>query len=162
MKAAEASIKLLLDEPLKETAELIEEAQAEYEGLYFYLYSSRQSSVSCSHILPEFIFKYTFFLTILSTKLPDSKLHNLLSLAAKDLEIIPSPELSGSNLLLQHQKLILEHFGHKNTTILPGDVIQCLLLRVHTLTFLSLSTKFSRFSRQVFPRNTQNWFTLSF
>ena len=34
MKAAEASIKLLLDNPSKETSELIKEAQAEYEGWY--------------------------------------------------------------------------------------------------------------------------------
>ena len=88
----------------------------------------------------------------------NSKLHNLLSLVAKDLKIAPSPEMSESSLLLQHQKLILEHFGHKNTVVLPEDVIQHLLLRVCTLTFLYLSTKFSRFSRQVIPKNTQNWF----
>ena len=34
MKAAEASIKVLLEKPTKETTQLIEEAQAEYEGLY--------------------------------------------------------------------------------------------------------------------------------
>ena len=32
MKADEASIKLLLKDPLKETAELIKEVQAKYEG----------------------------------------------------------------------------------------------------------------------------------
>ena len=42
MKVAKASIKLLLGEPLKETAELIKEAQAEYEGLYSFLYLSTQ------------------------------------------------------------------------------------------------------------------------
>ena len=60
MKAAKASIKLLLDEPLKETAELIK-VQAKYEDLYFYLYLSRQPSFSCSHILLEFIFDVTIF-----------------------------------------------------------------------------------------------------
>ena len=40
MKGAEASIKVLLDEPSKQTAALIKEAQAEYEGLYSFLYSS--------------------------------------------------------------------------------------------------------------------------
>ena len=34
IKAAEASIKVLLDNPTKETAELIKEAQAEYDGAY--------------------------------------------------------------------------------------------------------------------------------
>ena len=33
VKAAEASIKVLLDNPTKETAELIKEAQAEYDGM---------------------------------------------------------------------------------------------------------------------------------
>ena len=34
MKAAEASIKLLLDNPSEETSELIKKAQAEYKGWY--------------------------------------------------------------------------------------------------------------------------------
>ena len=37
------------------------------------------------------------------------------------------------NLLVQHQKLMLEHFGHKETAVLPEDVIHCLLLGVSTL-----------------------------
>ena len=61
---------------------------------------------------------------------PDSKLHNLLSLAAKDLEIALAPETAGSSLLIQHQKLIMEHFSHKDTAGLPEDVIQRLLLGV--------------------------------
>ena len=58
------------------------------------------------------------------------KLHNLLSLAVKDVEIAPAPETTGSSLLVQHQKLIMEHFGHKKTAVLPEDVIQRLLLGV--------------------------------
>ena len=61
---------------------------------------------------------------------PDSKLHNLLSLAAKDVEITPSPQDSGSHLILQHQKLMLDHFGHKHHAVLLEDVIQRLLLGV--------------------------------
>ena len=34
MKAAEASIKVLLENPTKKTTQLIQEAQAEYKGLY--------------------------------------------------------------------------------------------------------------------------------
>ena len=64
---------------------------------------------------------------------PDSKLHNLLSLAAKDVEITPSPQDSRSHLILQHQKLMLDHFGHKHHAVLPEDVIQCLLLGVRIL-----------------------------
>ena len=40
VKAAEASIKVLLDNPTKETAALIKEAQAEYDGMYSDSYSS--------------------------------------------------------------------------------------------------------------------------
>ena len=61
---------------------------------------------------------------------PDLKLHNLLSLAVKDLKIAPASETTGSSLLVQHQKLIMEHFGHKKTAVLPEDVIQRLLLGV--------------------------------
>ena len=64
------------------------------------------------------------------------KLHNLLSLTVKDLEIAPCPETSGSNLLLQHQKLVLDHFDHKNTAVLPEDVIQRLLHGVNILKVL--------------------------
>ena len=72
-----------------------------------------------------------FFLT--SDLPPDSKLHNLLSLATKDVEITPSPQDSGSHLILQHQKLMLDHFGHKHHAVLPEDVIQWLLLGVRIL-----------------------------
>ena len=44
--------------------------------------------------------------------------------------ITPDPEETGSNLLVQRQKLMLEHFGHKETAVLPEDVTQHLLLQV--------------------------------
>ena len=44
VKAAEASIKVLLDNPTKETAALIKEAQAEYDGMYSYSHSSAVAS----------------------------------------------------------------------------------------------------------------------
>ena len=40
IKAAEASIKVLLDNPMKETAELIKEVQTKYDGVYSQLYLS--------------------------------------------------------------------------------------------------------------------------
>ena len=46
VKAAEASIKVLLDNPTKETAALIKEAQAEYDGMYSDSYSSAVASQS--------------------------------------------------------------------------------------------------------------------
>ena len=61
---------------------------------------------------------------------PDSKLHNLLSLVAKNVEIATAPETTRSSLLVQHQKLIMEHFGHKKTAVLPEDVIQRLLIGI--------------------------------
>ena len=47
-----------------------------------------------------------------------------------------SPETTGSNLLVQHQRLMLEHYGHKHTAVLPDDVIQRLLLGVSLLLFI--------------------------
>ena len=44
VKAAEASIKVLLDNPTKETAALIKEAQAEYDGMYSDSHSSAVAS----------------------------------------------------------------------------------------------------------------------
>ena len=57
MKAAEDSIKVFLDELSKETAELITEAQAEYEGLYSFIHEYTTSAV-CSWLLLKFTFKY--------------------------------------------------------------------------------------------------------
>ena len=44
VKAAEASIKVLLDNPTKETAALIKEAQAEFDGMYSDSHSSAVAS----------------------------------------------------------------------------------------------------------------------
>ena len=44
VKAAEASIKVLLDNPTKETAALIKEAQAKYDGMYSNSHSSAVAS----------------------------------------------------------------------------------------------------------------------
>ena len=38
IKAAEASLKVLLDQPTKETSELIKQAQTEYDGMYSIMY----------------------------------------------------------------------------------------------------------------------------
>ena len=54
----------------------------------------------------------------------EARIHNLLSLAVKDIEITDKPESAGSSLLVQHQNIILEHFGHKHMAVLPEDVIQ--------------------------------------
>ena len=67
VKAAEASIKVLLDNPTKETAALIKEAQVEYDGMYSDLYSSAVTSWSSfDHLLIFFrilgsSFNFNFF-----------------------------------------------------------------------------------------------------
>ena len=40
--------------------------------------------------------------------------------------------------MVQHQKLMLEHFGHKHMAVLPEDVIQHLLLGVNFALILIL------------------------
>ena len=132
--AAEASLKVLLEKPMKETSALIQQAQAEYDGM---LSLHTRGCFLCTLYNCILLYPYNSFLLALP---PDAKLHNLLSLAAKDAVIADPPETTGSNLLMQHQKLMLEHFGHKHTAVLPEDVIQRLLLGV------SLSTHNSSIS----------------
>ena len=55
VKAAEASIKVLLDNPTKETAAVIKEAQVEYDGMYSDSYLSAVTSWSSfDHLLESF------------------------------------------------------------------------------------------------------------
>ena len=135
IKAAEASLKVLLEQPMKETSKLIKQAQTEYDGMYS-VDTQVYFIIACSLSVPE--------LMILSTKIsktsillffpalpPEARIHNLLSLAVKDTEITDKPESAGSSLLVQHQKLLLEHFGHKHMAVLPEAVIQHLLLGVN-------------------------------
>ena len=68
VKAAEASIKVLLDNPTKETAAVIKETQAEYDGMYSDSYSSAVTSWSSfDHLLESFFrilgssFNFNFF-----------------------------------------------------------------------------------------------------
>ena len=124
VQAAEASLKVLLENPTKETSVLIQQAQAEYDGMLSLHTRGCFLCTLCNCIL---LHLYSSFLSALP---PDARLHNLLSLAAKDVVIADPPEMAGSNLLVQHQKLMLEHFGHKHTAVLPEDVIQRLLLGV--------------------------------
>ena len=70
----------------------------------------------------------------------------MLSLASKDAEIADPPEATGASLLVQHQHLLLEHYGHKSMAVLPDDVFQHLLLRVSflfaimTICYISLNS----------------------
>ena len=80
----------------------------------------------------------TVILLLLLALPQEARIHNLLSLAAKDSEITDKPESAGSSLLVQHQKLLLEHFGHKQMAVLPKDVIKCLLLGVILFSMLIL------------------------
>ena len=55
VKAGEASITVLLDNPTKETAALIKEAKAEYDGMYSDSYSSTATFWSSfDHLLESF------------------------------------------------------------------------------------------------------------
>ena len=66
VKAAEVSIKVLLDNPTKETAVLIKEAQAEYDGMHLDSYSSAVTSWSSfDHLLESFFSEYWALVLIL-------------------------------------------------------------------------------------------------
>ena len=67
VKAAEALIKVLLDNPTKETAALIKEAQAEYDGMYSDSYSSAVTSWSSfDHLLKSFSKYWALVLILIS------------------------------------------------------------------------------------------------
>ena len=67
VKAAEASIKVLLDKPTKETAALIKEAQAEYDGMYSDSYLSAVTSWSSfDHLLESFSAYWALVLILIS------------------------------------------------------------------------------------------------
>ena len=60
MKASEASIKLLLDNPSKETSKLIKEAQAKYEGWYHCVVLEYGAIRFYSHVLLEYTISLFF------------------------------------------------------------------------------------------------------
>ena len=67
VKAAEASIKVLLDNPTKETAALIKEAQVEYDGMYSDSYSGAVTSWSSfDHLLESFSEYWALVLILIS------------------------------------------------------------------------------------------------
>ena len=116
-------------------SELIKQAQTEYDGMYS-VDTQVHFIIACSQSVSELMFSSTKFQKYQSRfsfqYYPlEARIHNLLSLAVKDTEITDKPESAGSSLLVQHQKLMLEHFGHKHTMVLPEDVIQRLLLGVN-------------------------------
>ena len=116
-------------------SELIKQAQMEYDGMHS-IDTQVHFIIVCSWSVPELMFSSTkisktSILLFFPALPPEARIHNLLSLAAKDSEIADKPESAGSSLLVQHQKLLLEHFGHKHTAVLPKGVIQRLLLGVN-------------------------------
>ena len=67
VKAAEALIKVLLDNPTKETAALIKEAQAKYDSMYSDSYSSAVISWSFfDHLLESFSKYWALALILIS------------------------------------------------------------------------------------------------
>ena len=70
--------------------------------------------------------------------LAGSKIEDLITLAGKDIEPISneSMEKTGSSLLREHQKLMLQHFGPKNVANLLDHIVQHMLLGVSTSNLL--------------------------
>ena len=81
-------------------------------------------------------------LYVLLLDLPaDSKIEDLFTLAGKEIESVPDEKMEhqGSSLK-EHQCLMLQHFGSKETSILPNHVIHCMLVGVSV--YLSYSLNF--------------------
>ena len=70
-----------------------------------------------------------------------SKIKDLITLAWQDVEPTSdeSMEKTSSSLLREHQKLMLQHFGHKDVAILPDHMVQRMLLGVSTSNLLCSS-----------------------
>ena len=58
------------------------------------------------------------------------KTHSLLSLANFDFAHLPDAEAMGEDLMHQYQKILLEHYSSDKIAVLPGDIIQKLMLGV--------------------------------
>ena len=61
------------------------------------------------------------------------KTHSLLGLASFDFAHLPDAEVMGEDLMHQYQKILLEHYSSDKIAVLPGDVVQKLMLRVRIL-----------------------------
>ena len=56
--------------------------------------------------------------------------HSLLGLANFDFAHLPDAEVMGEDLMRQYQKILLEHYSSDKIAVLPGDVVQKLMLGV--------------------------------
>ena len=67
-----------------------------------------------------------------------SKIEGLITLAGQDVEPTSdeSMEKAGLSLLREHQKLMLQHFGHKDVAILLDHIVQHMLIGVSTSNLL--------------------------
>ena len=112
---------------------------------------TKVSTLSCSQVLdtyehyldiPEYVFLSMNFVHLLVifniSELPaNEKLHDLASLLDFDSTKV-SGEILGEESVHCHQQILQEHWGLGDTTVLPGDNVQHLLLGVSTI----LSTRF--------------------
>ena len=93
----------------------------------------------------NFTFSFLFFLAVLPT---GSIIEDLLTLASQAIEPTTDESMqdTGTSLLCEHQKLMLQHFGSTKTAILLDHIIQHMLLWVCisylTIPSLSLIPKF--------------------
>ena len=62
--------------------------------------------------------------------LPEGSSYSLSDFAASDLSSLPDEETMGTEMLRKHQELMLKHWGHMDSAVLPDDVIQQLMLGV--------------------------------
>ena len=127
-------IQKILDNPDKETVELIKATQEDYKSEYLF-HSWVHLLVRCSLYVPEYIF-WVLFITSSNLGLfwfaqppVDEKLHDLASLLNFDSTKV-SGEMLGEESVRWHQQILQEHWGSGDTGVLPGDDIQQLLLGI--------------------------------
>ena len=77
------------------------------------------------------ILKTVLYDLILISETPEEEhLHDLFSLATFDLSKLLDIEQTGADIMAEHQRLMLEHWGHKDSAVLPDNVVQHILLGV--------------------------------
>ena len=122
-----ATIQKVMDNPNKEMAELIKAAREDYKSmcLFFILEYVHLLSVLSPHLstFHEYDSQTQYSLFYFLELPPNKKLHDLAALLNFDTLRVPGETL-GEESVCCHQKLLQEHWGSDDTTVLPGDDIQ--------------------------------------
>ena len=127
------AIKAFSKDQQSDIFKLMEEAQLQYDSAWQFSYEFRIPFLRMPyhlHVCLCILKTVSYDLVLISETPEEECLHDLFSLAAFDLSKLPDVEQTGADIMAKHQRLMLEHWGHKDSAILPDDVVQHILLGV--------------------------------